>query len=66
MDVDPPLPHPVLKRCSSAPMISECEQETGAVAATSSATTSSVSAAPSPSRFETFILQFTLIVPYQS
>ena len=27
MDVDPPLPHSSLKRCCSAPMISECETE---------------------------------------
>ena len=48
MDVDPPLPHPVLKRCSSAPMINqECEQEAGAVA--SPATATSASTAPSPS-----------------
>ncbi|KAK4020437.1 PPP2R1A-PPP2R2A-interacting phosphatase regulator 1 [Daphnia magna] len=56
MDVDPPIPHPVLKRCCSAPMISECETEAGAVA-TSSATASLASAAPSHSRTSpTFVL----------
>jgi hypothetical protein len=52
MDVDPPsLPHPVLKRCSSAPMIADCETEAGVVA-TSPATASSASTAPSLSRFD--------------
>ncbi|EFX77168.1 hypothetical protein DAPPUDRAFT_321731 [Daphnia pulex] len=58
MDVDPPsLPHPVLKRCSSAPMINDCETEAGAVA-TSPATASSASTAPSLSSrtSPTFIL----------
>jgi hypothetical protein len=56
MDVDPPsLPHPVLKRCSSAPMINDCETEAGAVA-TSPATASSASTAPSLSRFDSCLI----------
>ncbi len=59
MDVDPPVQHrPVLKRCSSAPMINDCDPGIEPVA-TSPAAASSVAVPPitpcippaSPSRY---------------